>query len=346
MNARGAVRRWARILVAGAAIAACTNAGADRVLTVTGVAQVRGLIFFDRDGDQTFSIGDSAAKGVKLQLIAAGTVDTVARATADTLTVFAGSPVNFSFKGVATGTYRVAVDTLTIPHDSMRITHIDSLVTLGNGDTAFVRISVAFPLVTIAAARALPVRTKVWIKGIALANANAWGDSTNSFSDPTGGAAIRVTRINPAAFVFAGDTDRVLGTTDTLFGQPILRFASLLQVGQPGGPGAAPSSAVSVGQAKTANGGAADAALISLSLRVVILDTLSGPRGRILHVKDTTASLVDTLEVHLDTAAQFDSAHVTRDTINARVHLSGILFPSTVPGRWMLKPRSPADQSP
>jgi hypothetical protein len=344
VNARSAARRWARILVAGAAIAACTNAGADRVLTVTGVAQVRGLIYFDRDGDQTFSIGDSAAKGVKVQLIAAGTADTVARATADTLTVFAGSPVNFSFKGVPTGTYRVAVDTLTIPHDSMRVTHIDSLVTLGNGDTAFVRISVAFPQVTIAAARALPVRTKVWVRGIALANANAWGDSTNSFADLTGPAAIRITRINPTAFVFVGDTDRVLGTTDTLSGQPILRFSSLSQIGQPGG--AAPTSALTVGQAKTANGGAADAALISVSLRVVILDTLSGPRGRILHVKDTTASLADTLEVHLDTAAQFDSAHVTRDTINARVHLSGILFPSTVPGRWMLKPRSPADQSP
>jgi len=332
------------MLVAGAAIAACTNAGADRVLTVTGVAQVRGLVYFDRDGDQTFSLGDSAAKGVKVQLIAAGTVDTVARTTADTLTVFAGSPVNFAFKGVATGTYRVAIDTLTIPHDSMRITHIDSLVTLGSGDTAFVRISVAFPQVTIAAARALPLRTKVWIKGIALANANAWGDGTNSFADLTGPAAIRVVQIKPTAFVSIGDTDRVLGTRDTLFGQPILRFSALNQIGTPFG--VAPIDTLTVGQAKTANSGLEDARLISLSIRLVILDTLSGPNGRILHVKDTTASLVDTLEVHLDTAAQFDTLQAKRDTAGGRVHLQGLLFPSAVPGRWMLKPRSPADQSP
>lgn len=336
------VRRWARMLVAGVVVAACTNAGADRILTIPGVAQVRGLIYLDQDGDTAFTLADVALKTAKVQLIALGSVDTVGRATSDTITAFAGNPVNFAFLGVPVGRYRVAVDTLTIPHDSMRITRIDSTVTLQGGDTAFVRISVAFPQVTIPAARALPIRTKVWIAGVALANANTWGDSTNSWADPSGLGAIRVTRIKPSTAVFVGDSDRVLGVTDTLLGQPVLRFATLVQLGQPGA--ATPTSTLTVGQAKTAKGGAADAGLVGLSGRVVILDTVSGPAGRILHVKDTTASLVDTLEVHLDTAAQFDTTAAKRDTAGARVHLTGILFPSTVPGRWLLKPRSPADQ--
>ncbi|HEX4633491.1 MAG TPA: hypothetical protein VH163_06660, partial [Gemmatimonadales bacterium] len=69
-----------------------------------------------------------------------------------------------------------------------------------------------------------------------------------------------------------------------------------------------------------------------------------GPAGRIVHVKDTTASLTDTLELHLDSAAQFDTTVLKLDIPGAKKHFTGILLPSTVPGRWLLKPRSPADQ--
>ena len=331
------------MLIAGMLAAGCSNAGADRVLTIPGVAQVRGLIFLDQDGDTAFSNGDGPAKLVKIQLIARGTVDTLGRATSDTITAFAGNPVNFAILGVPVGSYRVAVDTLTIPHDSMLITHIDSAVTLAPGDTGFVRIAVGFPQVTIPAARALPIKTKVWIVGVALANANTWGDSTNSFADPSGLGAMRVIRIKPTTFVALGDSDRVLGTVDTLQGQRVFRFVTLFTRQT---SAATPTSTLTVGQAKTANGGAADAGLVILSSRLMILDTLSGPAGRILHVKDTTASLIDTLEVHLDTAAQFDTLAAKRDTVGGRMHLKGILFPSAVPGRWLLKPRSPADQTP
>jgi hypothetical protein len=311
------------------------------VLTVPGAAQVRGLIYLDRDGSSTFSAGDTVLTNAKLKLIALGTVDTVKQATSDTGRLFAGNPVNFSFVPVPVGSYRVGVDTLTIPHDSMRITQFDSLVTVASGDTAFVRIGVAFPTTTPTGVRALPLRTKVFVVGVALTDATTFGDNTTSFADPAG--AIRVTQLKVNTFITTGDSDRVLGTVDTLGGQHVLRFFSLSQLNV---LAVTDSTVLTVGTAKTANGGAADAGLVKLSGRVVIIDTLTGPAGLIMHVTDTTGSPTDTLEVHLDTAAQFDTTAIKRDGAMARWHLRGILLPSTVPGRWLLKPRSPADQTP
>lgn len=338
-----------RAVAAGALVAACSNAGADRVLTVPGAGQVRGFIYLDRNGDTTFGgAPDVALTQAKVKLIALGTVDTVGRATSDTGVIFAGTPVNFSFLGVPVGSYRVAVDTLTIPHDSMRIVQIDSTVSISPSETSFVRVTVSFPTATAAAIRVLPLKTKVFLVGVALANANSLtdvlGDTVNTLADATG--AILLTHPKATTIIAFGDSDRVLGTVDTLLGQRVFRFVSLtpLDVGQ-----GLPQTILTVGQAKTANGGAADAALVSVQApgRVVILDTSSGPAGRILHVTDTTGAKIDTLEVHLDSLAGFftDTTIAKRDTVGGRVRLKGILLPSTVPGRWILKPRSPADQT-
>ncbi|HYK09544.1 MAG TPA: hypothetical protein VEV39_01965 [Gemmatimonadales bacterium] len=324
-----------------AAVAACSNAGADRVLMIPGAGQVRGLIYLDRNGDTTFGgFPDVTFPAARVALVGVGTVDTVARATSDSGTLFAGTPVNFSLLGIPVGSYRVAVDTLTIPHDSMRITRIDSSVVITPGETSFVRIAVSFPAASPAGARSLPLRTKVFVVGVALANANAFGDSTNSIADSAG--AVRITQIKPTVIVGVGDSVRILGTVDTLDGQHVIRMVSLLTLGIQANT---PINVLTVGQAKTANGGTADAGLAAILGRVVILDTSTGQAGRILHVTDTTGSLIDTLEVHLDTVAGFDTTAAKRDTVGSRVRLRGILLPSTVPGRWLLKPRAPGDQT-
>ncbi|HZH40734.1 MAG TPA: hypothetical protein VFD85_06970 [Gemmatimonadales bacterium] len=343
MSARGMGRHWARtrILLAGVLGAACSNAGADRILTIPGQAQVSGFIYLDRNGNGIFdgaAPGDTALVGAKVRLIAKGTVDTVALVTSDVGALVGGNPVNLKFGPVTVGSYRVVVDTLTIPHDSMRVAQIDSVVSATPGSTPYVQIGISFPAVTATAARALPLRTKVFLVGVALADANTFGDSTNSFADASG--AIRVTQIKPTTVVGVGDSDRVLGTVDTLGGQRVLRAVSVFQLTF---GATTPITTLTVGQAKTANGGVADAALVTFSGRLVILDTATGPAGRIIHVKDTTASLIDTLELHLDSTA-IDSVSMKRDTVGARLHFRGILFPSSVPGRWLLKPRAPADQ--
>lgn len=331
---------WPRMLIAGLLSAACSNAGADRVLVIPGQAQVTGFIYVDRNGNGGFDGAptDTVLVGVKVRLIAKGTVDTVASVTSDAGVLVGGNPVNLKFGAVTAGNYRVAVDTLTIPHDSMRVVQIDSVVSATPGSTPYVQIAVSFPTVTTTAARALPIRTKVFLVGVALADANTFGDSTNSFADAAG--AIRVTQIKPTTVVGVGDSDRVLGTVDTLGGQRVLRAVTVTQLNF---GATTPITTLTVGQAKTANGGTADAALVTFSGRLVILDTAAGPAGRIVHVKDTTASLIDTLELHLDSTA-IDTTALKRDTVGARLHFRGILFPSTVPGRWLLKPRSPADQ--
>ena len=327
-----------------ALVAACSNAGADRVLTIPGAGQVRGLIYLDRNGDTAFTgAPDVPLTTARIALIAQGTVDTEKRATSDSGTVFSGSPVNFAFVPVPVGSYTIAVDTTTIPRDSMRITHIDSAVSVSAGDTAFVRIAVTYPAATPPGARTLPLHTKVFVVGIILANINTYGDSTNSLADPAGAGAIRVIQVKPTLLLAAGDSIRLLATVDTFAGQPVLRFQTL--IAQFAAGASTPISTLTVGQAKTANGGVADAGLVALPGRVVILDTATGQATRILHVTDTTGALIDTLEVHLDSAAGFDTLAVKRDTAGARVRLKGILVPSTVPGRWLLKPRAPGDQN-
>jgi hypothetical protein len=336
-------RRWARILLAGAVGAGCSNAGADRVLTIPGKAQVSGFIYIDRNGNGVFdggTPGDTALSGAKIRLITKGTVDTAALVTSDVGALVGGNPVNVKFAPVTVGNYRVVVDTLTIPHDSMRVVHIDSIVSATPGSTPYFQIAVSYPTVTTTALRGLKVGTKVFLVGVALANANTFGDSTNSFADAAG--AIRVTKIKPTTFISVGDSDRILGTVDTLGGQRVLKtftFFPTLAIGA-----GQPPATLTVLQAKTANGGSADAELVTFAGRLVILDTATGPAGRIVHVKDTTASLSDTLELHLDSAAQFDTTVLKLDIPGAKKHFTGILLPSTVPGRWLLKPRSPADQ--
>lgn len=335
------MRRTLRISLAALLVAACSNAGSDRVLTVPGAGQVRGLIFVDRNGTGGFEgiPADTTYATARVRLVALGTLDTVARATSDTGKVFAGAFINFSFVPVPAGVYALVVDTLSTPHDTMQITRIDSTVTVTPGDTAFVRVAIAYPAATTAQLRTLPLRTKVFVVGVALADANVFGDSANSLADAAG--AIRVVKIKPTVLVTTGDSDRVLGTIDTLAGRRVLVYQSLFQLQINANT---PLSVLTVGQAKTANGGASDAALISLQGRVVVLDTARVPGERVLHVTDTTGTLIDTLEVRLDSLAGFDSLAVKRDTVGARLRLTGLLLPSATPGRWVLKPRFTTDQ--
>ena len=337
-----ALRRWLRIAVAAGLVVACSNAGADRVLTVPGSGQVRGLIYLDRNGDGVFlGTPDTVYATARLRLVAAGTIDTIARATSDTGKVFAGSLINFSFVPVPVGVYNLAVDTLSIPHDTMRITRIDSTVTVTPGDTAFVRVAVTYPAATPAQVRTLALKTKVFVVGVALADANVFGDSANSIADPASNAAIRVVKIKPTVVVTTGDSDRILGTIDTLAGRRVLVYQTIFQLGI---NATTPLTVLTVAQAKTANGGAADAGLVSLPGRVIVLDTARVPGERILHVTDTTGTLIDTLEVRLDSLAGFDSLVLKPDTVGARFHFKGILLPSSTAGRWVLKPRFPTDQ--
>ncbi|HWZ27439.1 MAG TPA: SdrD B-like domain-containing protein [Gemmatimonadales bacterium] len=343
-------KRWARILVAGAVGAACSNAGAGRVLTISGVGQVSGEAYFDANGSRTPDAGEVGFTGVGVRLIATGTLDTVAKATTNAQGVF-------TMNGVAAGNYTITVDTTTLKGDTVFVTRIDtSAFTLAPGESVQVAIAIAYPEVPIHAIDTLPLNKKVFVAGVALTGVNGlgvFGDTTGNFADATG--AVRVVGMRNA-FVAVGDSDRVLGVVRRDPADITLRafgFASLTLLTPPGPGGASQIlDTLTTAQAVTANGGASDAALVLLSDTMgTVKDTATivGPHGPYfrMHIQGTGSATL--LEVRLDSIAGFFTnlgRPPAKDSVGLKVAFSGILVPTGTVGVWTLKPRSPSDQRP
>ncbi|HKW40739.1 MAG TPA: SdrD B-like domain-containing protein, partial [Gemmatimonadales bacterium] len=212
MRRRGHGAGVVAIVGTAALLGSCLNAGQDRVLAIQATGIIKGLVYFDRDGNGVPDAADTALSGVTVRLIVSGTQDTVARAVSDT-----GGLLRFD--GVPIGTIVVAVDSTTIPTDSLRITRIDvSTVKVTPGDSFAVRVAVSFPQLDVTNARTYALGKKVFVVGVALNNVSAFGDSTVHLADTT--AAILLTGVRP--LVAAGDSVRVLGTRRTRSGQPTL----------------------------------------------------------------------------------------------------------------------------
>ncbi|HTY05041.1 MAG TPA: SdrD B-like domain-containing protein [Gemmatimonadales bacterium] len=342
------MRRFSSLTGAALVAAACSNAGAGRVLTITGVGRVVGQAYFDVNGNRALDAGDTPFQGVGIRLIAAGTVDTVARAT----TNGAGT---FTFTGVTAGSYTLAVDTAGVAGDTVRVTRVDtSAFTISPGDTEQVTIAIGYPEYSIRAARALPLGTRAFIVGVALSGTvngasgqtGIFGDSTVNIADTSGAARVVGLR---NAVVGIGDSNRYLVRVQRDPIDNTLRafaFGSLSLIGLPGGA-LTPVDTMTAAQAAGANGGQADAALVTIVDTVVVQDTatilgLHGPYRR-MHVVDAVAP-AGALEVRLDSLAGFVPSAMLKDTVNAKVVLSGLLVPTGVAGVWTLKPRAPGDQ--
>ena len=322
-------------------LAACSNAGADRVLSIPGTGTIAGQAYFDADGDGAFDGTDVGFPNLAVGLVARGTIDTVARVTSD-----AGG--GFTFTGVPAGRYVVAVDTTTIPGDTVGVTRIDTAdLSIAPGEAKTVAVAISYPHVPIRSIGALALGTKVFVAGVALSGVSGgvgiFGDSTVNLADTSGAGRILGVR---NAIVAIGDSDRVLGVVQR---DPIdnslrsLAFASLapIQIGAN-----TPVDTLTAPEAAGANGGSADAALVTLRDTVTVADTatLSGAHGSYLrlHVQDTTGAAL--LEVRLESIVGFTGIAVAGDTVGGRLSLSGLLVPSGTPGTWVLKPRATTDQ--
>jgi hypothetical protein len=194
---------------------------------------------------------------------------------------------------------------------------------------------IPLPVISIAAARALPVGQFADVVGVALNGSTTFSDTTVSLADTSG--AIRLTRLR--ATVAAGDSIRVHAVTGTRSGQPTLDGGTVTALGH-GFYSVAPTLTTS--QASGAVGGTRDAQLVIVN-NATISDTATVVGGFRLHVSDGSGSL----EVLLDpaasaafTPAQLPGAYVPQNRFN----LIGILVP-TGTGTWRLKPRSAADMT-
>ena len=329
-------RIWFGLILAAGVSARCGNAGEGRVLSISAAGIVKGEVYFDRNGNRQLDGADTALEQVRVRLIAAGTSDTVA----SVLTDAAGE---FRVPSVSIGTYVVAIDTTTIGDSVRLVQQSASQIAVAPGDSVAVTAAVSFPLLSVRAARLLALGRKVFIEGIVLSPRPAFGDTTGHVADTS--RAIRLTRMraNPVAVI--GDSVRFLGLVTTRDGQPVLDDVALFPLGVSGGPAPTVTTAA---VARTANGGALDAALVFVG-GVIIVDTAtmlgtgSPPVNDFrITVDDTPADTAGRLEVLLDGHAGFVSTVLLPLRPDSMVNVTGVLVPTTG-GRWRLKPRILAD---
>lgn len=333
------------VIACGAGLAAaCGNAGENRVLAIQSTGRVDGLVYLDRDGDGAPNFADTVLAGVGIRLVAAGTIDTVARTTTD-------AQGGFVMTGIVVGHYVLVVDTATVG-DSVQVLSIDtSAVSLTRADsTETVDIRIGFPRVTIAQARLLPLGLKAFIEGVALTRelcaglscSFTFGDSTLHIADATG--AIRATRVKnifPPGITL-GDSIRLLAARASDPAGP-----AIWDNGKPivfnSGPLAAPT-VVTNAQARTANGGLLDAALVRIvGDTIVDTATVAFDGDSLFQLRTFDGS--DTLRVLLDSSFAIAKSAWSAFAPGQVKAITGVLIPVSA-GAWILKPRQAVDITP
>ena len=194
----------------------------------------------------------------------------------------------------------------------------------GSGD-----LTIRVPVLTIGEARARSVGDTVVIRGVALHTFDIFADSSLHVADTSG--AMR-TFLASTATVFLRDSLRVRGVVGSRLGQPVLNDATPLVVGT----GTAPQSLTTTQVAAGAFGGRLDGALVQVT--GTISTTMAGS-DFVMTLNDGSGAV----DVVLDGDITFSTGAYTNGTV---VTARGVLVPSGVIGRWVLKPRIQSDLTP
>ncbi len=309
-------------LAAALSVGACSNAGEERVLAIESTGLVSGMVFFDLNGTREFEVQtDVLLGGVGVTLFVRGTDEVVV----DQVSAADGS---FQFSAVLAGRYDVVVDTATVG-DTVGVIAIDKpqLVVFANDSVDF-EVILTFPILSVGAARAAALNERLFIEGVVLNSANAFGDSTVHVSDSTG--TIRTTRI-AGLLVQPGDLVRFRGNRNVRDGQPTVDNVVPFVIGVSTVP---PVERVLTAQATTADGGRLDAALIRV-VDVTVTDTATVGIDLVMTADDGSGPL----EIVVD-----GDANILLGTIGpgSLLDVTGLLVP-TNSGTWQLKPRAGSD---
>lgn len=321
-------------VVAAFSVTACEPAGQGNVLEIEGTSVVQGFVFVDANASGDFENSDQAARSIAVALVRTGTSDTIARTTTND----GGS---FSFALVPVGRYDVVVPATALG-DSMSVVYRDppgesvediesddtTSVVIGVIDTATVRIGIAYPTHSVAEARALPEGRRIFVRAVALTGIGAAGDSSLYVQGDSVG--LRATRLTGGG-VSAGDSVRLIGTTASRDGQPILRESSAT-VEETGA--AFDTIVVDAATARDAGGGRYDAMLVRVPELTITDTTRAG--GRFVMTAEDPSGTVD-LSIPLD---GISPEYVP----GAELSAIGVLVPRpNDPGVWQIRPRSAGD---
>jgi hypothetical protein len=189
-------------------------------------------------------------------------------------------------------------------------------------------LRVVIPSGTIAEVKNLPTGSLFAVTGIALNGLATFGDNTLFIRDSSG--SLRVVNVT-SAFIFAGDSVRVLGIVAVREGQVVLTSVTTTVLGKSTVP--APQL-INTSVAATANGGRLDAALVEIRNAQVLAVTSPGLDGNLL-VNDGSGPVV--IFIDRDTGISASGF-----TVGERLNVTGLLAP-TGTGTWVLLPRTPAD---
>jgi hypothetical protein len=309
-------------LLAGS-LAACTDSSG-RVIELDAVGAVEVAVFFDGDGtgDAT-TADDTPLAGVTVGFVAAGTRDTVRNATtdADGLVLIADLPVGSYVLAVGRSTFG---DTVDVTEQSR-----DTLLVLP-ADTGSVAVAVAYPNLSTSEVRSHPVGRRVFVQGVALTTAGAFGDTTLHIADTAG--SLRATRVRPLTAVI-GDSVRIRGVVALRDGQRVLDDARVFSLDLGSLPAA---DSISTAVAAAAEGGTRDAALARIAGAALAMDTTTVGGELQLRVDDGSGQLI----VGLSPAATFNLGAYLLP--GAEISAAGVLVPRG-DGTWKLKPRVQPD---
>ena len=295
------------------ALAACQNAGQDRVLGISATSRVRGLAYFDANRSKSFDSTDTPMQGLTVYLSARGTTDTLA-------TAVSGATGALTFDGVPVGRYDVRVDSASAG-DTVVVVRVDtSQIDVAPGDTVAVSVGVSYPLVTVADARAAAPGKKVFVAGVALTGTNVFADTTAHLAAVTG--SLRLVRVFSGLFS-PGDSILARGTVSARDGEPVLSDVSVFTQGI---GTLAPPDSLATATAAGADSGKLDAGLVRAG--GTLQDTVTVGRDLALDVDDGSGGL----RVVLDGDVSFQLSPYM--STPARVVATGVLVPAAVAGRW------------
>jgi hypothetical protein len=312
----------ATLIVAAGLAAACLGTGEDRVLGIDATGSVFGFAYFDSNGNGELDAADVALAGVELRLLPSGSPVPLFSATsdADGLIRLVRIDVGSYSAEADPGSAGDSAQVVEIDPDSLSVTPNDSLT---------ITVAVSFASASVEEARGLPGDERVFVEGIALNSRTTFGDNTVHLAGAT--AAIRVTGVRSGS-IFPGDSVRVLGTTSSLDGQPVLGNGSVFVLAPADEPTA---EVVTAAIAAAADGGRLDAGLVRVD-SVTVADTATVAGGFQLDVDDASGALTVLLD---EDAPITDPAQYEPGTV---LEVSGLLIPDGA-GVWVLKPRSEAD---
>ena len=328
-------RNAALAVLAAALMAACSNAGENRILSISSTGIVKGVVYFDKDGDRTLSIGDDSVKNIRVRLINLGGNDTVSSA----LTAVSGQ---YRMSGVPVGTYKVSLDTTSLV-DTAVIAQLDSAqITVLPGDSTVVVIGVGYPHVSIKTARTtVPLGHRVFVEGIVLNAATGpnsfFIDTTVNIQDTS--AAIRLTRLL-ATTANVADSVRVRGTVSTRSGQRTLDVVSTFVIA----PSFLPTATtVMAAQAQTAKNGTLDAQQVQILLATVA-DTSRDPAGGYHMTMSDSSGTVDVfLDLNPFPLSSLPPTPSSPYIPGNKFKIIGLLEPTGAPGVWRVQPRSQSE---